>query len=145
MFVRNAAVPVIPTLLAALGSSGLQAQTWEPRQICSNRIISVAESVPRNVPRLAGYSHCQAALDKAKRVWQRQAIPAVVDAARNQLGLGRVATSPPASFNDATLQAIVVNGSVRRAPGSTGRCWRKFMRQKHSIQARACGTVHVRR
>ena len=120
---------------------------WGERHtVCSEVRIRSAESVPMNVPRPAGVSHCAAARAKTLRMWRNPAIQAVARAARNRFGIGRVATSPPGSTADNSLQGLVYNNTVSADPRTLAqRCWRKGGRMKYSYIAIACGTVELNR
>ena len=143
----NAKIQLIAATCAIIAGLSSQANAWGPehrRTVCTNTMIRAAASVPRNTGLLAGQTLNGLALGRARRAWRNPAIQAVASTTRNQFGIGRVATSPPGSRADNSLQALVENNTIHARPGTiVQRCWRKGFRQKCSFIAQACATIEL--
>ena len=148
-FKFNAKIQLIAatfTLFAGLSSN---ANAWGPEHrqtVCTNTMVRAAASFPRNKPLPGGVSYSQAAMERTMRAWRNPAIQAVARETRIRFGIGRVATSPPGSRADNTLQALVENSTIHARTGTiVQRCWRKGFRQKCSFIAQACATIELNR
>ncbi len=145
----NAKIQLIAATCAIIAGLSSQANAWGPEHrhtVCANTMIRGAASIPRNTGLIGGQTLNDVALSKAKTAWRNPAIQAVARETRIRFGIGRVATSPPGSKADNTLQALVENSTIHAKTGTiVQRCWRKGFRQKCSFIAQACATIELNR